>query len=49
MSLKELKKYKNLTTFSYVNGFSSTPQISKQFVVREYVATDIQRNNFNIR
>ena len=43
-----LKKYKNLTTFSYVNGFSSTPQISKQFVVREYVATDIQRNNFNI-
>tara|TARA_B100001094_G_scaffold105677_1_gene101836 strand:- start:5792 stop:21241 length:15450 start_codon:yes stop_codon:yes gene_type:complete len=43
-----LKKYKNLTTFSYANGFSNTPQKSKQFVVREYAATDTQKNNFNI-
>ena len=43
-----LKKYKSLTSFSYVNGFSSTPTQSKQFVIREYAATDIQTNNFII-
>lgn len=41
-----LKKFKSLTNFSYVNGFSSTPTQSKQFVIREYAATDIQTNNF---
>ena len=34
--------------FSYVNGFSSTPTISKQYVIREYAATNIQTNNFEI-
>jgi hypothetical protein len=43
-----LKKYKLLTNFSYVNGFSSTPTISKQYVVKEYAATDTQVNNFEI-
>ena len=43
-----LKKFKSLTLFNYVNGFSSTPAVSKQYVIREYVATDIQVNNFKI-
>ena len=43
-----LKKFKSLTSFNYVNGFSSTPTISKQYVIREYAATDIQVNNFEI-
>jgi hypothetical protein len=43
-----LKKYTSLTNFSYVNGFSSTPTISKQYVIKEYAATDIQNNNFKI-
>ena len=43
-----LKKYSSLTKFTYVNGFSSTPTISKQYVIREYAATDIQVNNFEI-
>jgi hypothetical protein len=43
-----LKKYSSLTKFTYVNGFSSTPAISKQYVVREYSATEVQFNNFEI-
>ena len=43
-----LKKYKSLTNFSYVNGFSSTPTISKQYVVKEYAATDVKVNSFEI-
>ena len=43
-----LKKFKSLSNVSYVNGFSSTPTISKQYVIREYAATDIQVNNFEI-
>ena len=43
-----LKKYSSLADFKYVNGFSSTPAISKQYVIREYSATDIQINNFEI-
>jgi len=43
-----LKKYKTLSNFDYVNAFSSTPQISKQFVIREYAATAINNNNFEI-
>ena len=43
-----LKKYSSLTKFSYVNGFSSIPTISKQYVIAEYAATDIQVNNFEI-
>jgi len=43
-----LKKYSSLSKFIYVNGFSSTPTISKQYVIQEYAATDIQLNNFEI-
>jgi len=43
-----LKKYTSLTKFSYVNGFSNTPTISKQYVIKEYAATDTQTNNFEI-
>ena len=43
-----LKKFKSLSNFAYVNGFSSTPAISKQYVIKEYAATDIQVNNFEI-
>ncbi len=43
-----LKKYTSLTKFSYVNGFSSTPTVSKQYVIREYAATDTQINEFEI-
>jgi len=43
-----LKKYSSLTKFSYVNGFSNTPTLSKQYVIKEYTATDIQINNFEI-
>ena len=43
-----LKKYKSLTNFSYVNGFSSTPTISKQYVIKEYAATEVKVNSFEI-
>ena len=43
-----LKKYSSLTKFAYVNGFSSKPTISKQYVINEYAATAIQVNNFEI-
>ena len=43
-----LKKYKSLTSFDYVNGFSSIPTSSRQMVIRQYSATKIQLNNFGI-
>ena len=43
-----LKKFKAIDKFDYVNGFSSNPTQSKQFVIQEYAATDIQVNNFEI-
>jgi hypothetical protein len=43
-----LKKFKSISNFSYVNGFSSIPTVSKQYVIREYAATDIQVNNFEV-
>ena len=43
-----LKKFKSLTAYSYVNGFSSTPTKSKQFVIKEHAATDLQVNKFVI-
>ena len=43
-----LKKYKNKTSFAYVNGWSSTPVASKQYVVKQYIATDSKTNNFEI-
>ena len=43
-----LKKFTSLTNFNYVNGFSSTPTKSVQKAIRQYVATDVQLNNFEI-
>ena len=43
-----LKKYSTLTKFSYVNGFSSTPSNSKQFVIQEYAATETELQKFKI-
>ena len=43
-----LKKYTSLTKFSYVNGFSSIPTISRQYVINEYAAIATQTNNFEI-
>ena len=43
-----LKKFTSLTDFKYVNGFSSTPTNSVQKAVRQYIATDVQLNNFEI-
>ena len=43
-----LRKYKNKTLFTYVNGWSNTPVASKQYVVRQYTATDNITNNFEI-
>ena len=43
-----LKKYSTLTNSIYVNGFSSTPTISKQWVIKQYSATNILLNNFEI-
>ena len=43
-----LRKYKSKTSFTYVNGWSSTPVTSKQYVVNQYTATDNITNNFEI-
>ena len=43
-----LKKYKTLDKFTYVNAFSSTPTKSKQYVIKEDIATDIKVNDFEI-
>ena len=43
-----LKKYKTLTTFDYVNGFSRIPTETKQLVINQYDITDIKNNNFNV-
>lgn len=43
-----LRKYKTREDFKYVNGWSSTPSISKQRVLRQYVTTRSLRNNFAI-
>ena len=43
-----LKKYTSLTNFNYVNGFSSIPTSTRQMVIREYNATSIKKNNFEI-
>jgi hypothetical protein len=43
-----LKKYTSISNSSYVNGFSSTPTISKQWVIKQYSTTNILLNNFEI-
>lgn len=47
-STGNLRKYYNRTSFDYVNGWSSTPTISKQKVIRQYVTTSLITNNFEI-
>jgi len=42
-----LRKYTDLTNFAWVNGWSSVAQITKQKVVRQYVAGP-QLNNFEV-
>ena len=43
-----LRKYENRETFAYVNGWSSTPVKTKQYVVREYVSSEDLINFFPI-
>ena len=43
-----LKKYKSLTSFNYVNGFSSLPTKTRQMVIEQYDATATTLNNFQI-
>jgi len=43
-----LKKYKSLTSFNYVNGFSSIPTKSRQMVIRQYDVTKTLVNNFEV-
>ena len=43
-----LRKYTDRTTFKWVNGWSSTPTISKQRVLRQYNAVRGLVNNFEI-
>ena len=43
-----LKKYKNLTSFEYVNGFSKIPTSSKQLVINQYNVTELKNNNFSV-
>lgn len=43
-----LKKYKSLTSFDYVNGFSSLPTNSRQMIIRQHNAIETKVNNFEI-
>ena len=43
-----LRKYSNRTDFKYQNGWSSVPTITKQYVLRQYVSSLSQLNNFEI-
>jgi hypothetical protein len=43
-----LKKYTSLTDFTYENGWNEIPYVSKQYVIKQYVATLGFVNNFEI-
>ena len=43
-----LRKYTSRDTFNYVNGYSSIPTQSKQYVIRQYVADELSLNNYAI-
>ena len=43
-----LKKYTDLNEFTYLNGWSEIPYISKQYVIRQYVSQLGLVNNFEI-
>jgi len=47
-SVGNLRKYRTRTNFKWVNGWASTPIISKQKVLRQYVVTAGLNNNFEI-
>ena len=47
-STGNLKKYFDRTNFVYVNGWSKNPTVSKQKVIRQYVSTVVDNNNFQI-
>ena len=47
-STANLRKYLSRTDFEYVNGWSRNPVITKQKVLRQYVSTIEQDNNFEI-
>jgi len=44
-----LRKYKDRTTFNYVNGWSNTPQYSKQYVIDQRVVSLEKTNDFPVR
>ena len=43
-----LRKYSSRENFKWTNAWSSTPIESKQYVIRQYSATELQTNNFEI-
>ncbi len=47
-STGSLRKFSGRTDFEYVNGWSKTPTISKQKVIRQYVTTNLDNNNFQV-
>jgi len=47
-SIGNLRKYSNISSFKWANGWASTPTITKQKVIRQYIATADVRNNFEI-
>ena len=43
-----MKKYKDLTTFEWINGFSNKPTKSVQKVIREYAVEESNLNTFEV-
>ena len=43
-----IKKYIDRTTFTYTNGWTKAEYESKQSILRQYSATELQLNNFEI-
>ena len=43
-----VKKYTTLNDFTYENGWNEVPYNSKQYVIRQYVATNSLKNSFEI-
>jgi len=43
-----LRKYKTITDFTYVNGWTNNPIQSKQYVIRQYIANIDLNNDFPI-
>jgi len=43
-----LRRYRTRTDFAWVNGWSSVPALSKQYVVTQYIADDLTVNSFEV-